>query len=290
MLRRGLVIVLSGILGFLLFTVSPLSAARAEDSPIDMILVLDVSGSMGKVDRSEPYKKVLDWVEHVGKSEDRIGVLAFGSQNQTAVPLTGFDRFDPAGAVNPTKKLDKYTNLAAGLENAYYLLKTESRKGAKRAVLLFSDGRVDLPSADATAMSEAYIRDVLVPAMKRESIKLFAFTPEEISADFPFLQELVEGTEGGYFRGMPDNPEEFRAQLITILIPQAEADTRAADKTIGKADAFASCCDSGDRPVIGFHRVDLRRRSSGNAVRDIFCGAPGHALQTTRRGALVHSG
>ena len=69
----------------------------------------------------------------MGRPQDRIGVLAFGSKHQVAQPLTDFENFNPKGAVKQTTKLDKYTNLAAGLENAYYLLKTEGREAARRA-------------------------------------------------------------------------------------------------------------------------------------------------------------
>ena len=217
---RGVCIKAIVYLGFL-WTVSVYGisrAAAADDLPVDMIIVLDTSGSMGKIQRSASYKKVLTWVQKMGKDSDRIAVLAFGSRHQVAHPFADYKNFNPKAAVSPTLKLDKYTNLAAGLENAYYLLKTESRPDAKRAILLFSDGRIDLPGGKSAEMaSEAYIRDVLLPAMKKKKIKLFAFTPKDVTSDFPFLQSIAESTDGGYFRGLPADADRFRSALIAIL-------------------------------------------------------------------------
>ncbi len=132
--------------------------------------------------------------------------------------IKSFDNFEPNAVGKRIKKLDKYTNLAAGLERAYYLLKSSARPDTNRAVLLFSDGRIDLPGGKkAEIASEQYLRNVLVPAMKKQKIGVFAFIPEELSADYPFLQELAENTGGGYFRGLPKDATDFRAQILTIL-------------------------------------------------------------------------
>jgi hypothetical protein len=195
--------------------------AYAEVRPMDAVLVLDLSGSMGKTKQGERYQDVLGWVLRLGTPEDRIGLVAFGRKEQVEREMQLFGDFNPKLLEGKLNKLDQFTNLAAGLERAYYMLKTTARPQAARRILLFSDGRIDLPGGiEEVKASERYLREVLLAGMQKEQIQLFAFIPTGLKADYRFLQELAEKSGGEYVRGLPAAPDQFRiSRLVAPKIP-----------------------------------------------------------------------
>ena len=199
---------LSGLAFICLLTLLPAHGSvelqTSEAAAMDLVMVMDISGSMGKDQRIERYREVLHWVGGLGRPEDRVGVLTFGNQYYVELELGAVKGFDPALLDRRLENKDKYTDLAAGLEHAYYLLKTTARKNVARWILLFSDGQISLPGGtEAEAKSKQYLRTVLMPAAKREGIRILVFIPDQVSSDWQFLQELAEGTGGDYFRGLP---------------------------------------------------------------------------------------
>ena len=206
----------------------------ADRRSIDLVLALDLSGSMG-VNKAR-YTDMFSWVSNFGQVGDRIGVVAFGSSNQVLEEMKPFEQFKLAPVERALTQGAKYTDLAAGLEQAYYVLKRNVRPGAAHLILLFSDGRIDLPGGvEAAKASERYLREVLLSAMINEKIQMFAFVPKGLSGDYLFLHELTEKTGGDYSRGLPENPGPFRRQYLANLELSSRAAQPASPKALERA-------------------------------------------------------
>ncbi len=191
------------------------SEARG-DLRFDAVLVLDMSGSMVRGKGKDHFQQVLRWLVKTGGAQDRLGIVTFGQKAKVEEKLAAISAFHPDLFTTRFKGRARHTNLAAGLEQAYYMLKEGGRPGAARWIILISDGKVSIPGGPkAVARSERYLLGGLSAAMKKAGVRLFAIIPRGYTADFPLLQELTTKNDGDYFRGLP--------QSIKALQPKASA-------------------------------------------------------------------
>ncbi len=208
---------------FLAFIVAlvPMESVAQNARPVDAVLLMDMSGSMWKTRPRKSVKKVFAWgIELVGE-KDRIALVTLGDKSRVSRELTKVEKDDDLSALlHILTEKSNYTDVAAGLEQAYYMLKTSARPDAERVIILFSDGKIDLiGGVSANERSTLYLRDILIPAMNKQRVRVFAFVPGGLSADYPLLQELTQRTDGEYFHGLSKTPPEFRAMLFPSLAP-----------------------------------------------------------------------
>ena len=196
-----------------------LPCGRAEaDQRFDAVLVLDLSGSMVRGKGRDHLQSVLQWLVNKGKPGDRLGIVTFGKDAKVEARLQAISKFHPDLYSARFEGKARFTNLAAGLEQAYYLLKEGGRPGVSRWIILISDGKVSIPGGtQAIARSERYLLGGLSAAMIKARVRLFAIIPKGYTADFPLLQELTTKNDGDYFRGLPHS--------LKALFPQAGAAT-----------------------------------------------------------------
>ena len=116
---------------------------RAEaDQRFDAVVVLDLSGSMVKGKGLDHFQSVLRWLVSSGKPGDRLGIVTFGKAAKVESRLQAISKFHPDLYSTSFEGKARFTNLAAGLEQAYYLLKEGGRPGVSRWIILISDGKV----------------------------------------------------------------------------------------------------------------------------------------------------
>ncbi len=170
----------------------------------DAVVVLDLSGSMNRGKGRDHFQRVLGWLVSSGEPGDRLGIVTFGKDAKVEAKLEAISKFHPDLYSERFKGRARFTNLAAGLEQAYYLLKEGGRPGAARWIILISDGEVSIPGGQqAITRSERYLLGGLSAAMVKARVRLFAIIPKGYTADFPLLQELTTKNDGDYFRGLP---------------------------------------------------------------------------------------
>jgi len=186
--------------------------AVAGDAPADIIAVLDLSGSMKTDGRgADRFTDFFQWLRAFAKPTDRIGVVAMGEGARLVSPLTTADSFSEESMENELRRREQYTDLAAGLENAYYRLKEDSAGGREKIIVLFSDGRIDLAGGEwALQNANRYLLDRLIPSLESDRIRVVAVVPDGLSADFQLLHELTGVTDGAYFRGLPADARKIR--------------------------------------------------------------------------------
>ncbi|MFC1815138.1 FHA domain-containing protein [Thermodesulfobacteriota bacterium] len=188
------------------------SQARAETSlpkeqeagpKLDIVLVLDNSGSMMKNDPNFlTLEVVTNFLSSLGK-ESRLGMVIFDKEAHLIEPLK--DLISSVAKAKFLKNLEtvnykgRLSDSPAAIERALYELKTNGRKDARKIIILLTDGIVDTGDPQKDLEKEKWLKEDLAFESKKEKIRIFgiAFTDK---ADFSLIQALAFKTDGEYYR------------------------------------------------------------------------------------------
>lgn len=190
---------------------------KTEGEGIDIMLCMDVSGSMGSQDippsRMEVAKEVAE--EFVrSRPVDRIGLVIFSGEAFTQSPVTG----DRNAVIEQIQKLESRTLLkdgtviGEGLATAVDRLSKSTAKS--KIIILITDGKEDAPDTrlidPLTALEIAKLKGVKVytigmGAMPSAIVEVKDKKPAQRNANFDFidetlLQKIATETGGKYFR------------------------------------------------------------------------------------------
>lgn len=188
----------------------------SQDIAIDVVLVLDSSGSMKQTDPQRLRVEAGRLFISLLKAGDRVSVVSFSDQGYPVSGLTGVET--AVGRKQLFESLDKissrgiHTNLYAALGTAYEILRKQSEPSRRRAVILLSDGKMDVGDDKRDVALGAELRDVLLPLYSSEQIALHTIAFSE-QADMNLLGDLAR-QGGGMFqlaRRDRDLPEVFAA-------------------------------------------------------------------------------
>lgn len=122
---------------------APMDAARL---PVDMVLVLDVSGSMSGLKLSQ-MKDAAGQVVRALNGDDRLGLVIFSSDAST--PWTGLRAMDAAGRADAAREIDALlagggTNIGAAMQrgfSAFGALDASREAGRMPVLALLTDGQ-----------------------------------------------------------------------------------------------------------------------------------------------------
>jgi len=200
------------------------------DTPKDIILVLDNSGSMKQNDPQFLTKKVVSGFLDGFSPDTHVGIVVFDEKVDLAVPLspigTGETKNKILDSLSKVNYRGKLTDSPAGVERAIYELKSKGRKEATRAVIFMTDGLVDTGDKTRDLERSKWLREDLASESQKLGIRIFgiAFTEQ---ADFQLIQALGQKTDGGYFRALKTDEIEgiFKEINAALLKPQSEVAT-----------------------------------------------------------------
>ena len=154
---------------------------------IDMIFVLDTSGSLRQTD-PQGYRSqgAIGLVRGLSpKSDTKIGVVSFSGRGELVQPMTA-DRDKVVQALENLPKSGS-TDLAAGIETAIRELDENGRPDSSRVIMLFTDGKSNRMKAyDATAEAQ----------MKGIAIQSLMLGSDEAGAKI--LEAIAWATAGGF--------------------------------------------------------------------------------------------
>jgi len=161
---------------------------QAMKASVDIILLMDISGSMGANDyqpnRLEAAKKAAQEFARrkiIKRYKDRVGVIVFGGSPNTVQPLTT-DITQVQKAVSNIKNLTHTgTYLGPAIQDAVKELETAG--GKKRAIVLLSDGADEYDKSNPVGV-----------AQNLQNIKIFTIgigTPKGGIANLPHGQQKV---------------------------------------------------------------------------------------------------
>ncbi len=197
--------------------VAPAAQAQPEP-PVDLIFVIDNSGSMRKNDPQFVTPKVVDAFVRRLPGQAQVGMVLFDQGIRLLEPLD----FRPSGEARERfsaslAKIDykgRFTNSAVGIERALYELKVKGRPGARRGIVFITDGIVDTGNARKDQELNQWLKQDLTAESKSLGVHIFGIALTE-AADFILIQALATRTGGEYYRTA--TAPEISAVLDNIL-------------------------------------------------------------------------
>lgn len=206
--------------------------------PLDLVLVLDVSGSMKKHDPEALMGKIVKhFVGQLG-AEDAAGLVLFGTRATAAQPLGPLAEAGHREAlldkIGQIRYADANTNIAAAFERGLYELKSKGRPGSNQVLLFATDGIMDTGSPSRDEEMKRWLREQLLPDARQRGLRIFsiAFTED---ADFTLMQEMARTSGGEYFRAMSAKDFGLIFDQITVALQRTLETTR--EKSEGVAPA-----------------------------------------------------
>ena len=195
--------------------------ADAQQLPMDLVLVLDVSGSMAglklqqMIDASKQVVAALD-------DDDRLHVVAFSSDARS--PWSGLREMTPEARKNAAREIDALfdgggTNIESGLRRgftAFSGIDWAREEGRFPALVLLTDGQ---PTAGVTSRAELR---TLAETLNSRDIPVFGIAFGD-DADWTLIRALAQDGEGAAIRVPPGQGAEvdlrrFMAALTTPVL------------------------------------------------------------------------
>lgn len=156
----------------------------AEDQPLDVLLMLDVSQSTGVIQESIKRSAAEAMAQLL--PQDRLGVLLFADDPFILVPLTA----DRAAVTTGLEKLPQGrggTELNGNVQQAARYLQQNARVGARRAIVMLSDNQGYPAVGDQAVRDELWRSDVVF------NLLLFPGKSSRREAD---VRQFVKSTGG----------------------------------------------------------------------------------------------
>jgi len=217
---------LGGLVALTLAIAVPASAFDSA-APVEVVFVLDNSGSMREHDPSfRTRDAVLDFTDALATRareqsfEARIAVLLFDEDVTLALPLTPLSA-SPRALLAPALAALDYSGLrtrsAEGIERALYSLRASARPDARQAIVLLTDGKVDTGDPARDREASAWLRGELASEARERGIQIFglAFTER---ADYQLLQSVARQTDADYYRALEANElSDIAARILARL-------------------------------------------------------------------------
>lgn len=221
----------------------PSPAAAAPAAGLDLVFVLDNSGSMRQNDPQFLTRAVVsEFIAAENLPKDmRVGVVVFGDRADLVMPLSPLNELTNRQRLKASlERLDysaKLTDTAAAIERALYELSHDGRADAERAIVLMTDGIIDLGDRAKDAERKRWVTTELADASARARTRIFgvAFTD---TADFQLIQSLGQRTGGDYYRIL--KPEEVKSAFARIADGLARPSAPAAAASSGTAAPSAA--------------------------------------------------
>jgi Mg-chelatase subunit ChlD len=200
----------------LAFLLVPSAYAATETDAQDVMLVLDNSGSMHKIDPDFSLRGAIERFVGDADAQQRLGIVIYDKDANVAAPLAPHTAGLSGALLNGLNQINyrgRYTNTAAGIERGIQELKTHGREGAGRAVILLTDGVIDTGDKNRSSESARWLREELAADAARNTIPVYTIALGT-AADYQLLHSLAEMTQGGYFRA--DRADEISAAFTEI--------------------------------------------------------------------------
>ena len=176
-------------------------AENPSDLPLDVVLVMDSSGSMKRTDPSELRKPAAKLLISLLGEKDRASVVSFSDQGYPVAFLTPVkgqqNEAKLFAAVDKISNKGVYTNLLGAVEGAMRVINRDPLPNRKTIIVLMTDGKMDLgDSVKNQSKSETLLND-LIPHLQNQRIELhtIAFTGE---SDKAYLEKLATATGGKF--------------------------------------------------------------------------------------------
>jgi len=193
-------------------------AGSGDKAGLDVVLVMDSSGSMKKTDplslRIPAAKLFISLLD----KKDRAGIISFSGDASSLSPLLPLDSDNNINALmEATEKITSsglYTNLYEALNKGFEVLDGEKKAGRERIIVLMSDGMMDVGDAEKDRDLIEKLKTGLTGALVESGIKVYAiaFTG---GSDRQLLEKVSKQTGGFFNIAMTD--KDFHVVFTSIF-------------------------------------------------------------------------
>jgi autotransporter-associated beta strand protein len=195
------------------FSVKTAAAGRQPGRPLNIVLLLDKSGSMERADRVNIVREALRVLAAQLQPQDKLSIVTFArtprlwadgvAGNKAGEMIARVAEITPEGG----------TNLDAALDLGYATALRHYAVGSISRVVLFTDGAANLGDVDPAALTQK------VETHRKEGVALDCFGIGWEGYNDDLLEQLTRNGDGRY--GFINTPEEaaanFAAQLAGAL-------------------------------------------------------------------------
>ncbi len=189
----------------LTLTARPVAADSAKSEPrnVDMVIVLDKSGSMNGSKINNARRSIIALLDELSP-EDRFSLVTYANgvkRHSGLIPVTPSNRELLETWIRQTRA-GGGTNLGAGLRTGINILLSSSRQGNTGKVILISDGLANQGITDPEALGQ-----MASIAVEKE----FTISTAGVGADFneQLMTAIADQGTGSYY--YLENPEAFAA-------------------------------------------------------------------------------
>lgn len=159
----------------------------------------------------------MEYIQEVD-CDDRVGLVIYNSPSQTALTENSltedFDAIESVVRHRQAGHYDNYTNIGAGIHYAWNELDANARPGARKMIVLMTDGIANRPGNTSTARAYA-LEQAAIAAEKRYPVVTISLGSE---ADTALMAEIAQITEGVHFN-VPGGESvwDYEAQLLSVF-------------------------------------------------------------------------
>jgi von Willebrand factor type A domain len=192
----------------LLMSLASVSIAAAQNAGIDVVLLMDSSGSMAKNDPRKlrvPAAKL--FMSLLGQN-DRIGLVSFSDNGYPVLHLTAATADGSARILASADKVSSkgvYTNLYAALASGVSMLTKEGQAGQEKMLILMSDGKMDVGDSDEDGRLTQRLQEELLKTIEEKGIKVYTIAFTEAS-DIDLLRDIARRS-GALFKLAKSDPD-----------------------------------------------------------------------------------
>jgi Ca-activated chloride channel family protein len=183
---------------------------RRERKPLNLTLVIDVSGSMGYDNRMQVVKYGLKQLVAQLDRNDRVAIITYGSGARVLMSTINGDRTYEIERAIDCLNPGGSTNAEAGLRLGYQQANQQFVSGHVNRILLFSDGVANVGLTDAEALRET-IQDCALKGVTLSSIGVGMGNYNDV-----LLEKLAQYGDGRYAY-VNDEREAYKALVQDFL-------------------------------------------------------------------------
>ncbi len=195
--------------------------------PVDLVFVIDNSGSMRKNDPKSITPKVVSTFVDQLPENAQVGMVLFDQKARLLIPMTLLaNPQDRRKVIDSLSKIDyrgQFTNTPVGIERALYELKTDGRKASQKGIIFITDGIVDTGDPVKDQQQTQWLKKDITASCKQEGVRIFGIALTE-QADFSLIQALAARTNGEYFRTFTADEISDVLQQIRLLLKPVKSE------------------------------------------------------------------
>ncbi|MGY8671684.1 MAG: YfbK domain-containing protein [Verrucomicrobiia bacterium] len=187
---------------FVRFSIQTAAQGRTSGQPLNLVVLLDNSGSMERADRVEIVREALSVLAGQLTPQDKISVIAFARTPRLWVDGMPGGKGDELLRRIMNLQPEGGTNLELALEDAYAIANRHFMKNGNNRVIVLTDGAANLGNVDPKVLKQR------VEEQRRRNIALDCFGIGWEGYNDDLLEELSRNGDGRY--GFINTPREAR--------------------------------------------------------------------------------